>query len=235
MREGGERGRASTRVITVKCSRYPHCHRRPKRVARNVTGARLYLVTWYGFAGDNAKICATSLVNRNETRDFFFFLEWWRFHWWISRFSPPWFLIRFGTKSLTICPVDVILWFLLLFLPRIAWFSFMKLISEISYVSDEWIHENTNYTRAVKNSRGIWFVKYGTLNQQNRISEYQSAGTLINNSSRNWNFFGQFRFVWRFANTEQCSQVTIEIGRNNNRQMSYMGHEPVEIVSVLLA
>lgn len=148
---------------------------------------------------------------------------------------PPWFLIRFGTKSLTICPVDVILWFLLLFLPRIAWFSFMKLISEISYVSDEWIHENTNYTRAAKNSRGIWFVKYGTLNQQNRISEYQSAGTLINNSSRNWNFFGQFRFVWRFANTEQCSQVTIEIGRNNNRQMSYMGHEPVEIVSVLLA
>lgn len=40
-----ERERASTRVISVKCSRYPHCHRRPKRVAGNVTGARLYLVT----------------------------------------------------------------------------------------------------------------------------------------------------------------------------------------------
>lgn len=114
-----ERERASTRVISVKCSRYPHCHRRPKRVAGNVTGARLYLVTWYGFAGDNAKICATSLVNRNETRDFFFpprVTE-------ISlmdrdtRFSP-WFLIRFGTKSLTICPVDMILWF----------FSFFRLL-----------------------------------------------------------------------------------------------------------
>lgn len=32
-----------------------------------------------------------------------------------------------------------------------------------------------------------------------------------------------------------CPQVTIEVGRNNNRQMSYMGHEPVEIVSVPLA
>lgn len=86
-----ERERASTRVISVKCSRYPHCHRRPKRVAGNVTGARLYLVTWYGFAGDNAKICATSLVNRNETRDFFsrFHLEWRRFHWWIAIRDSP--------------------------------------------------------------------------------------------------------------------------------------------------
>ena len=139
-----ERERASTRVISVKCSRYPHCHRRPKRVAGNVTGARLYLVTWYGFAGDNAKICATSLVNRNETRDFFFSFpprvtE-------ISlmdrdtRFSPMIFDTFRGTKSLTIrCTILWFFFFYPLFFPRshrIANFFFFcrnERISEIRF------------------------------------------------------------------------------------------------------
>lgn len=136
-----ERERASTRVISVKCSRYPHCHRRPKRVAGNVTGARLYLVTWYGFAGDNAKICATSLVNRNETRDFFFSFpprvtE-------ISlmdrdtRFSPMIFDTFRGTKSLTIrCTILWFFFFYPLFFPRSHRIANFFCLSKRTYLRD---------------------------------------------------------------------------------------------------
>lgn len=112
-----------------------------------------------------------------------------------TRFSPMIFDTFRNEIVDYLRPVDVILWFFFVISPsNCLVFSSMKLISEIS--EDEFtkiriIRERLKIVEEYGSwNMGRWISRIGS------VTEYQSAGTLINNSSRNWNFFGQFRFVW---------------------------------------